>query len=116
MFKKINFKNTTENLGITIIAVLVGVFIGYTISVRTSKTLLKEMLPTIERAIDKESIKNEIKNEISIDKVKKSDSLKIILSPTNNQEPTNIIIQKDSLEKEKRSWIGRILSGKKYKQ
>jgi hypothetical protein len=47
--------------------------------------------PTIDKAIDKETIKNEIKNEIQIDKIKKSDSIKIILDPKNNQEPINVI-------------------------
>ena len=111
----INWKNTTENLSITLAAVLFGVFIGYFISVRTSKTLLKEILPTIEKAIDKESIKNEIKNEINIEKIKKSDSIKIFFEPNNNQEPTNVIIKTDSINKEKRSWLGRMLSGKEYK-
>lgn len=49
------------------------------------------MKPIISQAIDKETIKNEIKNDIGIGKVKKSDSLVIIMDPSNDQKPINVI-------------------------
>ena len=89
-----NFKNLAENLIIVILSALVGGHIGYTASFKANKQVVEQLRPTIEKAIDKETIKNEIKNEINIDKIKKSDSLHIILDPTNNQKPTNTIIKK----------------------
>lgn len=102
----INWKNTAENLIIIIATLFVGAFIGYKASTLTNEKVLEQLIPTIERAIDKETIKNEIKNEIDIDidKIKKSDSLKIHINqiPENKQKPTNVIVQtKDSVVKKK---------------
>ena len=89
-----NFKNLAENLIIVIVSALLGGVIGYTASLKANKQVVQQLTPTIEKAIDKETIKNEIKNEIKIDKIKKSDSLRIVLDPTNNQKPINTIVQK----------------------
>jgi len=86
-----NFKNLAENLIIVIVSGLLGGVIGYYASTKANKQVVSQLTPTIEKAIDKETIKNEIKNEIQIDKIKKSDSIKIILNPKNNQEPINVI-------------------------
>lgn len=87
--------NLSENLIITIVVGAlcgtIGAVSGYKAAVKSNESTLEQVIPTIEKAIDKETIKNEIKNEIQIDKVKKSDSLTIIMDPTNNQEPTNVI-------------------------
>lgn len=111
----INWKNTTENLGLTLISVLIGVFIGYYISIISTERLIEQLKPTIEKAIDKETIKNEIKNEIdlTIDKIKKSDSLNININqvPVNNQKPKNIIVtKKDSTPVKKKGFFKRLFS------
>lgn len=87
----INWKNTAENLGLVLVGVVFGSFIGFVISTKTNEKTLSHVIPTIEKAIDKETIKNEIKNEIQIDKIKKSDSIKIVMKPDNNQKPVNVI-------------------------
>jgi len=109
----INWKNTAENLAITIIIFLVGSFVGYKASTYTNKIVIEQLIPTIEKAIDKETIKNEIKNEIDlhIDKIKKSDSLNININqkPINNQKPTNVIIEKSdsaSPKKKRKKFLG----------
>jgi len=86
-----NFKNLSENLIIVIVSASLGGVIGYTASTKANKQVVTQLTPTIEKAIDKETIKNEIKNEIKIDKIKKSDSIRIVLDPTNNQKPINVI-------------------------
>ncbi len=92
----INYKNLAENLMIVVVSVLLGGTIGFFAAVKSHKLTVEQLRPTIERAIDKETIKNEIKNEIDIHKIKKSDSLKIIFDPTNNQKPINVISRNDS--------------------
>lgn len=89
-----NFKNLSENLIIIIVAGLLGGVIGYVAAVKSHKVTVAQLKPVVEKAIDKETIKNEIKNEISIAKIKKSDSIKIVLEPINNQKPVNIISKK----------------------
>ena len=117
-----NFKNLAENL---IIVIVVGVLcggIGYTTgyngSTNANKQVIEQLIPTIQKAIDKETIKNENKNEIDlkIEKIKKSDSLKIniVQDPVNDQKLTNILIKKtDSIPKEnKKTWFGKLFSKK----
>ena len=117
----INYKNTAENIAIFFIGGILGALIGVTTVMHTTDNIIKQMTPTIMHAIDKETIKNEIKNEIKvdIDKIKKSDSLKIVIDqkPINNQKPTNVVIkEKDSaIDKDTRSWFGRTF-GKKKKE
>ncbi len=93
---QVNFKNLSENLVIIVVSVLLGGVIGYAASVKSHKITVEQLRPTIEKAIDKETIKNEIKNEIRVAKIKKSDSVKIVLEPMNNQKPINLIAAKDS--------------------
>ena len=88
---KINWKDAAQNLFISLVSIAFGAFLGYLASTKSNKSTLAAVIPTIEKAIDKETIKNEIKNEIQIDKIKKSDSLKIVMKPDNNQRPVNII-------------------------
>ncbi|WP_375587479.1 hypothetical protein [Flagellimonas aurea] len=45
------------------------------------------MRPTLDKAIEKAT--NQITNEIKIDKVKKSDSLHIVMKPYNRQKLTS---------------------------
>ena len=113
----INWKNTAENLIITIIILLVGAYIGYKASRMTSNDIIEQLKPTIEKAIDKESIHNTINNaiDLKIDKIKKSDSLNININqvPDNKQEPVNVILKnQDSIPKKKRTWFGRLFKGK----
>ena len=95
MIGDINWKNTAENLAITIVIFIVGAFVGYKASNIATDNVINQLKPTIEKAIDKETIKNEIKNEILIkdNKIKKSDTLQININqqPVNNQEPNNTI-------------------------
>ena len=112
----INWKNTAENLAITIVILCAGAFIGYTASIKSNKMTIKLLIPTIEKAIDKETIENNILNKIDlkIDKIKKSDSLNININqkPINNQKPTNVIVKtKDSIP-EKKGFFKRLF-GKK---
>jgi len=79
-----------------VVSVLLGGVIGYGASVKSHKVTVKQLRPVIEKAIDKETIKNEIKNEIRVAKIKKSDSIKIVLDPVNHQKPVNVIAKKDS--------------------
>ena len=99
MLGAINWKNTAENLGITIVIFLVGSFVGFKASTSATDNAIAQLKPTIEKAIDKETIKNEIKNEIdlNIDKVKKSDSIQININqkPDNKQKPINILSSKE---------------------
>lgn len=93
-----NFKNTAENLAIVIISASLGAYIGYTASIKSNKQSIELLTPTLVEAIKKETIKNEINHDIDlkIDKVKKSDSIKINITqiPTTEQKPTNVITSK----------------------
>lgn len=97
----INYKNTAENIAIFFLGAILGAFISFVTVIKTTDNIIQQMTPTINHAIDKETIKNEIKNEIDlkIDKIKKSDSLRIIIDqkPVNNQEPINVI-QNDTMQ------------------
>jgi apolipoprotein N-acyltransferase len=113
----INWKNTAENLGLSIITFLLGAAVGYYASTFTAEKMMAQMIPTIEKAIDKETIKNEIKNDIklNIDKIKKSDSININIHqvPENNQKPINVISsKKDSIPAEKKGFFKRLFSKK----
>lgn len=112
----INWKNTAENLGLVMAGFLVGALVGYRVTISTAKSMVREVRPTIEKAIDKESIKNEIKNEIKIDKIKKSDSIKITLEPINNQKPVNVLTKKDSTKQKKKGFFARLFGKKDKKQ
>lgn len=119
----INYKNLAENLIIIIVVGAlcgsIGYKAGYNGSTNANKQVIEQLIPTIQKAIDKETIKNEIKNEIDlkIDKIKKSDSLKIniVQDPVNTLKPKSVIIKKnDSIVPEKkRSWFGRLFSKNK---
>jgi len=114
---KINWKNTAENLALVLITFIIGSYSGYKISVKTAETMLEQQKELIIKAIDKETIKNEILNKIDvkIDKIKKSDNLKINIKqdPKNDQKPTNIIMKtKDSILKKKKGFFKRLFPGK----
>jgi len=117
----INWKDAAQNLLIAIICFLAGAFVGYKASLTATDHAIEQLKPTIEKAIDKETIKNEIKNEIDlkIDKVKKSDSIKININqlPNNNQKPTNTIVKPidTTVKKVKKSFFGRLFSKEKYR-
>ena len=116
----INWKNTAENLGLSIITFLVGAAVGYFASTFTAQAMIDQMIPTIEKAIDKETIKNEIRNDIIMkdNKFKKNDSLNIIITqkPDNIQKPTNVIVsKKDSITLEKKGFFNRLFSKKNKK-
>lgn len=91
----INWKNTTENLGLILAGIIVGVIIGHKVTKVTSESIITELKPTINKAIDKETIANTINNaiDLKIDKIKKSDTLAININqtPDNKQDPLNII-------------------------
>jgi len=111
-----NWKNTAENLLLVLIGVVAGVFIGYAVSVKTAERMLEQQKSLIEKAINKETIKNEIKNEIKIDKIKKSDSISIVLSPENNQKPINVISKEiDTSGAEEKKGFFKRLFGKRKK-
>ncbi|WP_435263446.1 hypothetical protein [Tenacibaculum sp. nBUS_03] len=93
-----NWKNTAENLGIVIVSALLGAGIGYFASTYSNKQSIELFTPTLLEAIKKETVKNEIDNKISIGKIKKSDSINIVLSPQNNQEPINNIAKSNCVD------------------
>lgn len=106
----INWKDSTQNLIIAAVCFLIGGLVGYQSSRMTSKDVIEQLKPTIEKAIDKESITNTIHNaiDLKIDKIKKSDSLNIVVNqkPINNQKPENVIVtpRKKENEKKKKWW------------
>nr|WP_299385605.1 hypothetical protein [Allomuricauda sp.] len=61
----------------------------------TAKTLEKT---GVAEKVNKPTVTNDISNEINIEKIKKSDTLNIVLDPTNNQKPVNIISDKECLK------------------
>lgn len=72
-----------------VIAFPLGANYGHNVSwLSFEKTLNTK---TLSEAVNKPTVENKIDNKIQIDKVKKSDSLRIIMDPTNNQQPINII-------------------------
>ena len=116
-----NFKNLAENLIIVIVSVFVGGYVGFKASTSSNKQSITLLTPTIIEAIKKETIKNEISHEIDvkIDKIKKSDSLKIelIQTPTTKQEPINnindckppkgmVLVKIESLNRRQRKRLG----------
>lgn len=111
----INWKNTAENLAISIVIFLIGAAVGYFASTFTAKAMIDQMIPTIEKAIDKETIKNEIRNDITMqdNKFKKNDSLNIIITqkPDNMQKPINVITtKKDSISEPNKGFFERLIS------
>lgn len=78
-----NFKNIAENLGIAIVMLVLGGFIGFFASKKSYESAYAQMTPTIEKAIAKAT--NEITNEIKVDKIKKSEPVRIVMSPDNKQ-------------------------------
>ena len=93
-----NWKNTAENLAISILTTLAGACIGYFASTFSNKQSIKLFTPTLLEAIKKETVKNEIDNKILIDKIKKTDSLKIVLSPQNEQKAINSNAKTDCVD------------------
>ena len=93
-----NWKNTAENLAISILTTLAGACIGYFASTFSNKQSIKLFTPTLLEAIKKETVKNEIDNKILIDKIKKSESLKIVLSPQNDQKAVNSNTKTDCVD------------------
>ena len=81
MFK--NISNLSENLIIILISVFAGGIIGFYASNMSNKMTLKQVQPTLEKAMEKAT--NEITNKIEVPKIKKSEPVQIILSPTNEQ-------------------------------
>ena len=94
-----NWKNTAENLGLVLVGIVFGVIVGHKITKATADSLIIELKPTIEKAIDKETIANTINNaiDLKIDKIKKSDTLKININqtPENDLKPSNVLVKKD---------------------
>lgn len=74
-----NWKNFTIGLLIAIVSNATGGYVGHLITLRTNKSNLEQMKPTLDKAIEKAT--NQITNEIKIDKIKKSDSISIIMDP-----------------------------------
>ena len=110
-----DWRNTAENLAISIIIFLIGGFVGYKASRATSSDVINQLTPVITEAIKKET--NKIVNEIKFEnnKFKKNDSLKIIIDqkPTNDQKPINVTIKEsDSIPNEKKGFFGRLFSKK----
>ena len=60
-----------------------GAYIGHKFTLATNQSNLEQMKPTLDKAIEKAT--NQITNEIKIDKVKKSDSLTLVMEPSNSQ-------------------------------
>ncbi len=91
----INYKNTTENLGIVIVSALLGAFICYMAMIKTQKSVTEQLVPALVEAIRKETTKNETNTTIEIkdNKFKKNDSLKIEIIQTPD------IQQKSTIEK-----------------
>lgn len=96
-----NFRNLAENLIIVIVSASVGGFIGYSASINSNKQSIELLTPTIKEAILKvtNSVKNEITHDIdlTIEKVKKSDSLNINImqTPDTKQSPANQITSQE---------------------
>ena len=99
-----NFRNLAENLIIVIVSASVGGFIGYSASINSNKQSIELLTPTIKEAILKvtNSVKNEITHDIdlTIEKVKKSDSLSIniIQTPATKQSPVNQITPQEPVQ------------------
>lgn len=110
----INWKNTAENLGLSLISIIVGVVIGYKVSVTTAEKMLHKQKELIELAIKKEttSINNSVTTEISKVKSRKSEPINIVIDPTTNSAISN----KDSVQfvpvEEKEGFFKRLFSKK----
>ncbi|MBL87198.1 MAG: hypothetical protein CMO82_11130 [Winogradskyella sp.] len=92
---KVNWKNLTENLIITVIIFIVGAFVGHKVTKITSESVVEILKPTIDKAIDKDTVENSIYNAINnnFEKIKKSDSLTITIDqqPANDNRPTTTV-------------------------
>lgn len=108
----INWKNTTENLAIILVSVLIGVFIGYKVSIVSSERMLESQKALIEQAIKKETtaIYNEVNTEIKKIKSNKSGPIEVVIDPTSNSQINQV--KKDSIPKEKTSFFKRLFNGK----
>lgn len=78
-----NISNLSENLIIILLSVFAGGVIGFFASNWSNKMTLKQVQPTLEKSIQKAT--NEITNKIEIPKIKKSEPVRIIMSPDNKQ-------------------------------
>jgi hypothetical protein len=94
-----NIKNALENLAIAVVVFLVGAFVGHKVTKVTSESVVEILKPTIDKAINKETVTNSIYNAIdnNFEKIKKSDSLKIIIDqqPYNDNKPTTTVKKED---------------------
>ena len=86
---EMNWRLFTLGLIIAVASSSAGALVGHGITLKTNRSNLEQMRPTLDKAIEKAT--NEITNEIRIDKIKKSDSLRIIMDPTNRQR---LLLQK----------------------
>lgn len=85
---KINWANNLENF----LCLIIGGLIVYFSMTITQKNTLKEVTPTINEAINKKTVENNINTSLEVGKIKKSDSIKIVLDSKNDQKPiTNIV-------------------------
>lgn len=85
---KINWANNLENF----LCLIIGGLIVYFSMNITQKNTLKEVTPTINEAINKKTVENNINTSLEVGKIKKSDSIMIVLDSKNDQKPiTNIV-------------------------
>jgi len=75
----INWKNTSENLIISIIVFFAGGLVGYFASIASNKSTIKLLTPTIKEAILKETTKIENRYNTEIKKQKAKGGSKIDL-------------------------------------
>lgn len=111
----INWKNTAENLVLTIITFLVGAIVGYYASIFTAEKMIEQLTPTIKEAILKETTKIENKIDMKIEKIKKSDSIHINISqePKNDIKQQKVSVKNNDTVRKNRSWFGRTFFPKK---
>ncbi len=112
---QINWKNTAENLVLTIITFLVGAIVGYYASTFTAERMLEQLTPTIKEAILKETTKIENKIDMKIDKIKKSDSININISqvPKNEIKQQKVSVKNTDSVRKNKTWFGRTFFPKK---
>ncbi|WP_422858760.1 hypothetical protein ACOKFD_15575 [Flagellimonas sp. S174] len=78
-----NWRLFALGLIIAVVSSFAGGYMGHLLTLNTNKSNLEQMKPTLDKAIEKAT--NEITNEIKIDKIKKSDSIRIVMDPNNKQ-------------------------------
>lgn len=110
---QVNFKNTTENLLIVIVVMIVsgfiGGYVGYKSASKSSLNMLEAQKSIIEMAIQKNSseIQNTFTNEFKKIKSKKSEPINIVIDPS-----TKSVITSDTNQiitvKEKKGFFKRL--------